>query len=104
MKKIFAVYGYNTEDKTLCGCKMHPTEEKAVQWIRNLYADLYRETEGMDNSVTDEEALKKAEEEGLYREDVNEMTFTYDYLEYCVEIGNKERTINAKKYFCLIFL
>ena len=27
-----------------------------------------------------------------------------DYLEYCVEIGNKERTINAKKYFCLIFL
>lgn len=27
-----------------------------------------------------------------------------DYLKYCSSIGNKPRTIDAKKYFCLIFL
>ena len=27
-----------------------------------------------------------------------------DYLEYCNSIGNKHRTIDTKKYFCLIFL
>ena len=27
-----------------------------------------------------------------------------DYLEYCISIGNKSGTIEAKKFFCLIFL
>jgi len=28
----------------------------------------------------------------------------YDYQEYCISIGNKSGTIDAKKFFCLIFL